>query len=1131
MKKNVGSQIVGAQMTTAADGTNFSGAVTVYFTLDNGTQTIGSVGSGAATSKGNGYYTYAPTAGETNGDLCAYTFVGTGAITATVQYSTQAATSAADIQNRLPAALTANGNIKASAQEILTTTLTETSAGYLSAGFKKFFDVAVPQLTVATSPAGIASAVWTDAVPGDFTVATSIGLSLKTTAAPGSANGLIIDGSNAGTVTFADGLVISRTTANQPGLQVSGNGNANGASFFSGSGSTGNAIGATALSLNGKGASIQGAGTGSGLTLIGGVTSGNGMDTSGGGTGAGMVISSGSGTSGNALNLFANSINGIGFNIAGSGTGDAIRLSPGPSGIGLNASTINGGITGNIVGNLSGSVGSVTNVAAIATAVWQDLTAGSDFATTGSIGKALTTGGSSPTAAQIATAVWQDTVGTDFTTVGSIGQNLKTSGNTPGSASGHGLVGSNVGTCTGVAGNLTGSVGSIGVAGMVALATQIWEDLLTGGDFATAGSIGKLFNDKINGTNTLDTITTAVNAVSGSVLAGMESSATLISDIANGVWTDAAPGDFTASGSIGLSLKTTGAPGATSGLALVGSNMGTATSVTGAVGSVTGNVGGSVASVTGAVGSVSGNVAGNVSGSVASVTGAVGSVTSPVTVASGTVTTVSGNVNGNVNGSVGSVSGAVGSITTVANIATAVWTDAVGTDFTAANSIGKDLKTGAVPGGTGGIALVGSNVGSATSVTGSVGSVASPVSVATGTITTVTGNVNGSVGSVIGNVNGSVSSVTGAVGSVTGSVGSVAGAVASVTAPVTVGTNNDKLGYSLNVTPPTAAQIATAVWTDTTGSDFTTINSIGKSLGGAFTALGTSIFTAGALQYAPVGTGTGGGGGGASAAEIAAAVWQDTSDFSTPGSIGMDLKIGHNPGAAGGIALVGSNMGTVASVTGNLGGNVNGSVNSVVNPTSIAVATRTEMDSNSVGLASAAAQASSAAASASSAALAATAGAANTNNLPSMIETTGTPSYNRFKASTLERAPGGVINVTGGGALLATVPQAFYTPDRFTEITQGELKTLEFVVTTEGVFSSSSFSDITITVQDPAGNRVIYDNTKVNRITESTNLQAMSVTMSTADTNGLIPGVMKIQIDMDNQIAHCDAAVKIVSSL
>ena len=48
--------------------------------------------------------------------------------------------------------------------------------------------------------------------------------------------------------------------------------------------------------------------------------------------------------------------------------------------------------------------------------------------------------------------------------------------------------------------------------------------------------------------------------------------------IATGIWQDATAGDFTTSGSIGKSLFTSGnAPGAASGLALVGSNMGTIT--------------------------------------------------------------------------------------------------------------------------------------------------------------------------------------------------------------------------------------------------------------------------------------------------------------------------------------------------------------------------------------------------------------------------------------------------------------------------------------------------------------------------------------------------------------------------
>ncbi len=90
----------------------------------------------------------------------------------------------------------------------------------------------------------------------------------------------------------------------------------------------------------------------------------------------------------------------------------------------------------------------------------------------------------------------------------------------------------------------------------------------------------------------------------------------------------------------------------------------------------------------------------------------------------------------------------------------------------------------AVPGAAGGLFIAGTNA--ATTITTSL-------------TTTFTGNLTGSVGSV------------------TGSVGSVTGAVGSVTAPVTVGTNNDKTGYSLTVTPPTANQNADALLDRTDG--------------------------------------------------------------------------------------------------------------------------------------------------------------------------------------------------------------------------------------------------------------------------------------------------------------------------
>jgi len=68
------------------------------------------------------------------------------------------AQTAGDIPARLPAALTANGNMKSSMVEILTTALTET-AGLLAGGFKKFFNVAAPTGTLLSIPDAVPDAV------------------------------------------------------------------------------------------------------------------------------------------------------------------------------------------------------------------------------------------------------------------------------------------------------------------------------------------------------------------------------------------------------------------------------------------------------------------------------------------------------------------------------------------------------------------------------------------------------------------------------------------------------------------------------------------------------------------------------------------------------------------------------------------------------------------------------------------------------------------------------------------------------------------------------------------------------------------------------------------------------------
>ena len=85
MKKNVSGQVIGAQLCSASDGSNFTGTVTVYVTGNGGTQALGSVGSGVCTHEGNGFHTYAPSQAETDYDHIAFTFVGSGAISSTVQ--------------------------------------------------------------------------------------------------------------------------------------------------------------------------------------------------------------------------------------------------------------------------------------------------------------------------------------------------------------------------------------------------------------------------------------------------------------------------------------------------------------------------------------------------------------------------------------------------------------------------------------------------------------------------------------------------------------------------------------------------------------------------------------------------------------------------------------------------------------------------------------------------------------------------------------------------------------------------------------------------------------------------------------------------------------------------------------
>ena len=252
-------------------------------------------------------------------------------------------------------------------------------------------------------------------------------------------------------------------------------------------------------------------------------------------------------------------------------------------------------------------------------------TGGATFAAMDTLAVALTNTGwsitppadAALTPAGIATAVWQDATAGDFTVSGSIGKDLFVGGINPGAAGGHFIAGTNAATSittaltANVTGNLSGSVGSVtgNVGGSVASVTGAVGSVTAGVTLA-AGQKVDVDTIKTNPVVNAGTVTFPTGATLASTTNITAGTITTATNLTN------APtvGDLTAAMKASV---TTAATAATP----------TAAAVTGAVGSVTGNVGGSVGSVTGAVGSVTGNVG----GSVGSVVGAVGSVTARVT--------------------------------------------------------------------------------------------------------------------------------------------------------------------------------------------------------------------------------------------------------------------------------------------------------------------------------------------------------------------------------------------------------------------------------------------------------------------------------------------------------------------
>ena len=244
-----------------------------------------------------------------------------------------------------------------------------------------------------------------------------------------------------------------------------------------------------------------------------------------------------------------------------------------------NALVLNSSLAVTFANTSIATVTTVTNqltAAAIATGVWQDTTSG-DFTTASSIGKSLYTSGAVPgatgglfiagtnaatsittgltahiigtvdtvttvtnqlTAAAIATGVWTDTTAGDFTTATSPGKIIFTQ-----------LGGAFTSTSSSVfsTASLVNAPTGGSAPTTAQIATAVWQDLTSSGDFGTAGSIGALLKADINA---------PIGSIPTNPYTGTPPTT---AQIATAIWEDTtAGGDFGTTGSIGKLIVTTG---------------------------------------------------------------------------------------------------------------------------------------------------------------------------------------------------------------------------------------------------------------------------------------------------------------------------------------------------------------------------------------------------------------------------------------------------------------------------------------------------------------------------------------------------------------------------------------------
>ena len=607
-----------------------------------------------------------------------------------------------------------------------------------------------------------------------------------------------------GTTTHTGAVVMSAGLTLTGAAAVTGTPAVAGLTITGGAASTSSGgVAAPAVVVKGGAGAASTNGAAAGATFTGGGTNtvastASGLTLTGTSIGHGLNCESGPGATGDGIYAASNATAGNGMTLAHSGsavfdfnaTTTPLTLAKTTNITGFNDIAATAIVSSGAITTSGGKVSEVTLVDTVTTVTNQ------------------------LTAAAIATGVWQDATAGDFTTASSIGKSLYTSGVVPGGSGGLFIAGTNDHLT--ITNNLLVS-GTTTLTGAVAANGGVTFTSASGDGFvcSSTGGNGNGFNTSGNGTGAGAIHTGGATGPGEKWVGGATSGDGLIVTVTSGHGFNVA-----ATGTAKDAMHLVGAAAATTHAGGHGLN-----ATGGAASTSAGGTAGVGVNALGGAGAASTNGAGD------------GFVST-----GGGTTTVSGG-----NGMTLAHSGAVNDF----NATTTPLTLAKTTNITGFNDIAATaiVSSGAITTSGGKVSEV-TLVDTATTVTNQL--TAAAIGAGVWAIPVPAAFTSGEAGYVLGNIATGTPPTAAAIATAVWE-DTLAGGDFGTAGSIGLLLATDIDAKISSASAPTAAQVATAVWQDATAGDFTVSGSIGKSLGGAFTALGTSVFTTAALANAPGG--------------------------------------------------------------------------------------------------------------------------------------------------------------------------------------------------------------------------------------------------------------------------------------